>query len=283
LPGTAQAQTLVVMMCMLSFNFAPFEQLFNGIAYIAGAVIIGSGLLQLIKHNDSRFHHEHPLHRPLAHIIAGAALLALPAFLRWCMNTIYVQHNGGGLDSCVPDQGYVGLDGLMENLIQNIKNPIYVMLSVLSILIGVYLVIRGLIKASKYGTDPRAHSVPVIMANLIVGTILYTVGTNLDSMLATLFGDNGVWDNGIVTSTIAADFGEDTGPFQQAVAAALDFVRIIGTIAFIRGWIILKDSVEGQGQKTVSQGMTHILGGVLAINIDRFLAVMDSTFGTGFL
>jgi hypothetical protein len=54
-------------------------------------------------------------------------------------------------------------------------------------------------------------------------------------------------------------------------------------IAFVRGWLIIKNAVEGAGQATVAQGFTHIVGGVLAINIYSFLEIMDQTFGTNFL
>ena len=178
--------------------------------------------------------------------------------------------------------GNVGLDGLMINLIYNIKSPMIFMLSVISILVGIFMVIRGLMKGSKFGQDAKS-SIPNIIANITIGTILYTVGTSLNEIMATVFGDSQIWGSGLVTSAIASDFGGNTQPFQAAVYAALTFFQLVGFIAFIRGWIILRDAVEGQGQKTVAQGLTHIFGGVLAVNIYRFLDVMDTSFGTGFL
>jgi hypothetical protein len=157
------------------------------------------------------------------------------------------------------------------------------MLSVLSILFGIFMVIRGLVKASKFGQDAKS-SVPAIVANLTIGTILYTVGTSLNSIMTSVFGDSQIWGPNVVVSAIAYDFGANTQPFQSAVYAALTFFQLVGFIAFIRGWLIIRDAVEGaHGQKTVAQGMTHIIGGVLAVNIYRFLDVMDTTFGTGFL
>ena len=301
-PAVAYAQpiTLGSMMCSISANIGPLEPLMDGIAYIAGAILIGSGLFQLIKHNDGRFHHEHPLHRPIAHMVGGAALLALPGFLGWAIVSLWGYSTsadfGGGLSACIPivdaagtadsDHGLmtnVGLDGLMVNLVMNIKSPMVFMLSCLSILIGVFLVIRGLVKGAKFGTDPKAHSVPNILANIIIGTIVYTIGMSMNTVMATVFGSESIAGPGTVLSTIAYDFGDGTLPFQEAVYAALSFFQMIGMIAFIRGWLILKDAVEGQGQKTVSQGLTHILGGVLAVNIYGFLQVLDTTFGTGFL
>jgi hypothetical protein len=168
-------------------------------------------------------------------------------------------------------------------VVYNIKSPMIFMLSVLSILIGIFMVIRGLLKASKFGQDAKS-SVPSIISNLVIGTVLYTVGTSLNEIMASVFGDSSIWGPGVVVSAIAYDFGANTQPFQSAVYAALTFFQLVGFIAFIRGWMIIRDAVEGaHGQKTVAQGLTHIIGGVLAVNIYRFLDVMDNTFGTGFL
>jgi len=282
-PTFAEAQTLGSMMCSVAFNIEPFQSLMAGIAYIAGGIIIGSGLLHLVKHYDNQ--RDTPLHRPIAQIVAGAALLALPAFMRLSINTLFSFDSGGGNRTCIPivGGGGIGLDGLMLNLVDNIKSPMIFMLSVMSIIIGIFLVFRGLVKASKYGTDPRTHSVTHILSSIIIGTILYTVGTSLDFIMGTVFGDQNIGGPGAIMATIAFNFGPNTGHFQEAVYAALTFFQLIGFIAFIRGWLILKDAAEGHGQKTVAQGLTHILGGVLAINIYRFLEVMDQTFGTGFI
>ena len=293
LPSPVYAQSLGDMMCSISHNIAPFERLFVALSYITGAILIGTGTTQLGFFTDMiNSSRQYGISRPKGYLIAGSALLALPAFLKWSVNTIFGfsanSDAGGGLSACVPYVGYggqagsVGLDGLVMNMIMNIKSPMVFMLSVLSILIGIFLVTRGLIKGANFGKDAKS-SVPHILANIIIGTILYTIGTSMNEVMATVFGSAAVDGPGRVTSAIAADFGANTQPFQSAVYGALTFFQLIGMIAFIRGWLILKDAVEGQGQKTVAQGLTHILGGVLAVNIYRFLEAMDTTFGTGFL
>ena len=292
-PGLVFAQTLGEMMCSVSHNIAPFAKLFTGLAYITGSILIGSGLFQLAFYTDvMSTGRQYGISRPKGYMVAGSALLALPAFLQWLINSLFTNGQntslGNGITGCVPiidaggAAGNVGLDGLMINLVDNIKSPMVFMLSVLCVLIGIFMVARGLIKGSKFGQDAKA-SVPNILANVIIGALLFTVGTSVDTIMATTFGDSSVWGSSGVVSAIASDFGGNTAHFQQAVTAALHFFQMVGMIAFIRGWLILRDAVEGQGQKTVAQGLTHIFGGVLAMNIFRFLDSMDSTFGTGFL
>lgn len=292
-PGAAFAQSLGDMMCSVSHNIAPFENLFVGLAYIMGSILIGVGLSQLAFFTDTfSASKQYGIARPKGLLIAGSSLLALPSFLKWAGNSLfgytYSSDFGGGLNACIAPiaaggpVGTVGLDGMMINLIANIQGPLVFMLSSLAILMGIFMVMRGLVKGSKFGQDAKS-SVPNIAANIVIGAILYYVGTSHDDISATLFGDSNVWGPNGVTSAIASDFGADTEAFQAAIHAALNFVQLVGMIAFIRGWLVIRDAVEGQGQKTVAQGLTHVIGGALAINIYRFLDLMDTTFGTGFL
>jgi len=298
LPGAAKAQSLGNIFCSAAENIAPFEPLFVGLAYITGAILVGSGLYQLSYLTDAmNSARTYGVSRPKGYMISGACLLALPAFIRFMVNTIFnfsfQSDFGGGLSACVPIIGEagtgngfgteVGLDGLMLNLVYNIKSPMVFFLSALSIIMGIFLVFRGLVKASKFGQVDKT-SVPQILSNIFVGTILYTVGTSMNMIMATVFGDGDIFGSNVVLSAIARDVDGNTQPFQNAVYAALTFFQLIGMVAFIRGWLILKDSVDHSGQQNkLAQGLTHIVGGVLAVNIYRFLQVMDTTFGTGFL
>ena len=113
-------------------------------------------------------------------------------------------------------------------------------------------------------------------------------GQSAGNVLFTLFGvgtsdviDYATNESRVMSWNAVSVFGST--PFATAIAAALTFFQLIGILAFVRGLYIVKNAVEGTGQATMAQGFTHIIGGVLAINIYTFLEVMDSTFGTGFL
>ena len=101
--------------------------------------------------------------------------------------------------------------------------------------------LRGLLKLSKFGVDPNAYSLPKILANMVVGGIIFTIGSSASIMMNTVFGtasitaSSDVMGWAILSSTTTAN--------KQAVAAALMFVQIIGMISFLRGWYIVKGSV----------------------------------------
>lgn len=282
----AFALTLGEVMCNSTHNFTPVTKIITGLAYIAGAIAIGRGLLMLATITESR---ETKLHNPIMHLVGGAAMLAFPATMNLILHSIFNISGGGGISACTGDlpssaSSGIGLDGLMINLIGNIKDPMTFMLSAIAIVIGAFLVLRGLMKASKYGLDPKSNSVANILANLVIGAVLFAVGTSLGVLLNTMFGDSNIQSYNILSwSNLLSTTGVDTTQFQVAIYAALTFFQLIGFIAFIRGFLILKNAIEGSGQATMAQGLTHILGGVCAINIYYFLQVMDNTFGTGFL
>lgn len=69
---------------------------------------------------------------------------------------------------------------------------------------------------------------------------------------------------------------------QQSITALLGLVQVVGVIAFIRGWIYLARSGEqGAQQNTFGKGLTHIIGGILCINIVATRDVIWNTFGFG--
>jgi len=279
------------LLCSLkSHGMGPIPDLFSAIAYIAGCFMIGNGLFELVRHHDNP--RERPIHHPILRLSAGGALMAAPNVASILIGTFYQTPASGGIASCSPGavkaaSGGVGLDVLITNLINNINSPMTSALSALAVIIGLFMIIRGLMKASKYNTDPRAHSMVHIVANLSIGALLVVVGQSLDMMLSTVFG--GLNQAGLEGSSVVNGWqfvnqlGLQNSQFTTAIGAALNFFQLIGLIAFIRGWMILKNAAEGSGQSTLAQGITHVLGGTVALNIFNFLEIMDKTFGTGFL
>lgn len=306
------------IMCSVAYNLMPnafgmgsfgLGGLINGVAYIGGAMAVGSGLYLLVKWADQR---DTPLSQPIARMVAGACLLSFPSFINALLNTLFLQNGPSGIASvsagvCSAAEGAVvpassssvPLDTLLTNLMGNIKDPMTVLLSLIAMLVGAIYIFRGLVKASRYGTDPRAYSVTAILSNLIVGAILITVGTSLTAIINTLFGFGGggsvnvnnilasstFWDsfNSGTFVTNAGFSADQLSEFETAVSAALTFFQIIGFISFIRGWMILKSYADQTGNGTAAQGLTHVFGGAMAVNIYQVLMILDTTFGTGFL
>lgn len=289
LPHMAYAITLGDVICNASDpdSIGDVGTILWGLARLAGAVAIGSGLLQLSKTTENP--RDNPLHKAIAQMVAGAGLLFLPCFASWSIESLFGYQGAGGIVTCVPmptqSAAGGGLDVMMTNLVQNIQDPMMFLISMVCFLAGTIFLMRGLLKASKYGTDPKANSVAAILSNIIFGTLLFTIGQTQDMIMSTLFGSYSITSFDAMGSAIDNMFGSagDTTQIKAALRAAFTFFQIIGTIAFVRGLMVLKAHAEGDSQKTVTQGFAHIIGGAMAINIYEFLQMVDSTFGFGFL
>jgi hypothetical protein len=74
-------------------------------------------------------------------------------------------------------------------------------------------------------------------------------------------------------------YTEQQDQWSQFINVCYLVLQFIGTLAFIRGLVILSHMGSGHQQGQVSRGLTHIIGGVFCINIYQFLQVIFNTIG----
>jgi len=279
----AQAATFGELLCNVFQNAKPFGPVFQMVAYVSGIISVLRGIHLLRMHAEDPRNYK--LNVPLMFLFGAACLLALPSYIYTIEHSLLTP-SGGGLMSCSAGAAGVatGLDGVLTNFISNIKDPLLLIASFTAVLSGLFLIVRGLIKASKYGTDPKTHSMHSILTHIGFGAVLMTIGDNLKVMLNSVFGTATASSAISWTKISSLVGGTGVSPeFQAAINSALIFVQLIGAIAFVRGWLIMKKVVEGGSNASLTQGLTHIIGGVFAINIGGFLTLMDKTFGTNLL
>jgi intracellular multiplication protein IcmC len=59
-------------------------------------------------------------------------------------------------------------------------------------------------------------------------------------------------------------------------------IRVIGLIAFVRGWVLIARSAsQGQPPGGTGKGLIHVFGGILAINIVGTLNMINTTLYGG--
>ena len=97
---------------------------------------------------------------------------------------------------------------------------------------------------------------------LVVCVALMYLPSTLGTMMMTTFGTSSA------TPLSWSDVDEvGVHGYKLAITPALlGLVRLVGIVAFIRGWILLTRITE-QGQHNFGKAATHIIGGVLLINI----------------
>jgi len=68
-------------------------------------------------------------------------------------------------------------------------------------------------------------------------------------------------------------------PSQLYMTGLLAFVRVVGLISFVRGWMFLAaHAQQGGHQNSVGKALTHIIGGVFAYNIEATMDLIRNPF-----
>lgn len=157
-----------------------------------------------------------------------------------------------------------------EALINLVKFSAYI--------IGVFMIVGSIFKFSqlgKGGGQPMSPKVPIVM--FFCGVGIFSLISAVSIATATMAMGTGPGD---ILAT--AGSGSLSGFSSSAMKGVLTFMRLIGYIAFIRGFVLLNQSAQPNAQSgTIFRGITHIFGGVAAINITVFGKILANTFAPG--
>lgn len=139
---------------------------------------------------------------------------------------------------------------------------------------GLAFVFKGIFKLKKYGemrTMMSGHAdLKGALIVLFIGTVLIYYPSLEQSMLLTLFND---------TAISPLEYSNRISLSYQAYQALLMCVQLVGSISFIRGWFMLSHLAEQSQQNTLGKALTHIIGGIMAINIQGTINVIQGTLG----
>jgi intracellular multiplication protein IcmC len=164
---------------------------------------------------------------------------------------------------------------MLENLTASIPNFMR-LITASAYVIGMYLIFKGVIGLRQFGESrsmmSASHELKGPLILLAVGTALLYLPSSVQA------GLNTFWSNPNPYGYIA----ETTDQWGTLIQDCFMVIQLIGTVAFIRGLLILTQ-LSGQGGQpgTLSKGITHIVGGALCINLYDFLNAVYATLGIG--
>ncbi len=128
---------------------------------------------------------------------------------------------------------------------------------------GVSLFVIGVMKLKAYGqqtvmTSTHANFIGPL-TYIIVGSVLFYFPTMVEVGVQTF------WGYGLESVLQYPNTGGLN--FDNLINPIIDIIRIVGYIAFLRGWMILAKLGNHAPPGTLAKGIIHIIGGVLAINV----------------
>lgn len=186
----------------------------------------------------------------------------------------------------------------LETTLQNLRQlviPLTELLLILSFVLGISFIWHAIVAMKHRGMMMNQQSQPgelaSIIAYLVVGAVLVWLPTSSNLIADTFFGggqgnlfSEGAFDfSALGTGAQLMSYTTNTSVQAQWTAVAntlVVYIQFIGLIAFIRGWVILsKMGKPGTPAETTGKALTHIIGGIIAINFVQFIQLIKETLG----
>ncbi len=148
-------------------------------------------------------------------------------------------------------------------------------------MIGLSFVVRALYSLKVYGEartmmSSQASIKEPMMYLLAAGMLVY-LPTAMEIIMNTTFGYStplAYAPMDTQSPLVSGLFGENS---QLGQSLAI-IIQLIGVIAFVRGWMLIaRAASHGQPPGGTGQGLMHVFGGVLAMNIIGTLEVINNT------
>lgn len=291
-PLLLSTTTLGGVICHLRDSTILMPVFLTLVSYVLGLAL---GLWGLFKIRDHVLEpSKTPLNEGVTRLLAGGAFFALPFIVTTVAGSIMTAplqfFHSGLAPMSATNTGFAGtppavcsafnsLDQAMTCLMSNTFGPLHVALNFFCIVAGMIFIMIGIsriIRSSQEGA--RGPGGRGTIATFIVAGVLLSANALMRAMSSSLFGS--------VVTTTNADLKYTTGmdPLEVAatynvISAVLKFMIIIGLISFVRGIFIMRDVAEGNQQASTMSGITHILGGALAVNLGPLLNAIQTTLG----
>lgn len=160
---------------------------------------------------------------------------------------------------------------MLENIATQVPT-IMQMVTALAYVLGMYFIFSGIMKLKHVGESrtmmSREHHLAIPLTYLAVGALLIYLPTSVQIGMSTFW-----------TNPNPYGYLQEQDQWSDFLNDCFLIVQLIGTIAFIRGLVILGHVGEHGQQGQFSRGLTHIIGGIFCINIYQFVQVILLTLG----
>ena len=266
--------TLGSVICNVSFSSEGIPGLLSGLSYLFGVVLAVMGIWKLRQHveNPSQV----PIWDPIKRFLAGAAFFALPMIIEAAVVTVAGALEGHSENGFSGKTSGGGLDTMMVRLIASIWQPLMGLLGGFGYLAGVVLIMIGISRLLK--TEQEGAKGPLgigTVMTFLVGGALIALNRMMGSFSTSMFNTAVVTTKPKLMYTAGMENGVQH--VEAVISAVIAFVAIVGWISFLRGFFIIRGVAEGNSQASIMAGMTHLLGGALAVNLGPLLQAVQVT------
>ncbi len=281
LASEAQAATTVAdVINNVQSSFSNFPNLLSLIAYVSGIFMAAWGTFKFKDHVDNP--RETKLSEGVKRFLAGGFFFSLPAMTSVAANTLV----GNVGTNKITNTGYTGavltpggLDEMVVKMMQNIGHPTELLLVAFCYISGIGLLLVAISRLTKRMEEgPRGPAgIGTLMTFISAGALL-SFPDMIGAFTTSMFGDTSVMTKASISASVISS-SADADKITTVIEGVMAFVMLVGYIAFIRGWFVLKAFADGQNGATLAQGLTFLFGGALAINLGELINVLQTTVG----
>lgn len=268
--------TLGGMICSLINGTLSVPGVITGFAYMFGLICGFLGVLKLKAHVESPSQVE--IWEPIKRFVAGGAFFALPYVADVIRQTIEADGQdaiGTGFNGT---SSGVGLDAMIVNLMSNTLAPVIWLVGWFGFVAGMVFVFIGisrLLKSEQQG--PQGPTGLGTIGTFVIAGCLFSLNSMIAYINHTLFDSNLIKTNGMLQ--YADGLGGASDHVHAVISAIIAFSIIIGWISLARGLFIARGVAEGSSQASMMAALTHLIGGVLAINLGSVINAVQKTLG----
>jgi hypothetical protein len=133
-------------------------------------------------------------------------------------------------------------------------------ISFITALVLFYLALTKLRDAHSTGQQRATYRESLLV--LLSAIMLINLPEAIATFTASMYGT--VSQSPLAYATAQSNPGENMG--QKTLVAILAFVQFVGLLAFVRGWFVMHN-IGKSSDASLGKALTHIIGGILAINI----------------
>lgn len=159
---------------------------------------------------------------------------------------------------------------MLQNFALNVPQLIR-LVTALGFVMGMAFIIKGILDLKRLGeartmmSSEKSIFGPVML--IIVGTLLLYLPS------AVRVGTSTFW----TSTTPLAYIANTNDPWHDIIQDAYLVMQLIGTVAFIRGLILLTGISQHSQHGVFGKAMAYIIAGILCINIYPFIQVVENT------
>ncbi len=274
----------VVCTTMLAIGGLP--AFLTGISYLIGLAFGFWGIMKIRDHVNNPT--QVALSEGIMRLMACGAFLALPvvsmtlAYSVTPLSAIAVSAVGSNtgfnetLGACA---GTNSLDQAMGCFMDDLLGPGHVLLNLFSYIAGIIFIMIGISRLTKSAQEgPRGPGGVGTVTTFVIGAVLMSATTIMHAFSSSFFNSGITTTDANLTYTGGMTVAETQAAY-NVISAVLKFMIIIGMISFVRGIFIMRDVSEGSQQASTMAGITHIIGGALAVNLGPLLNAVQTTLG----